>query len=69
MISIYKDFIANKLKGKNVHFKCDCILKMDVVGVVVSYSVRGSEIVYRVRTEDKYIDIGENTPKLQIEIL
>lgn len=65
---VYKDFIANQLKGKTVRFICDCIIKMDIKGLVADYEITNNEIIYIVDTGDKILKIGENTPKLKIEL-
>ena len=50
--------------------KCDCVVALDITGFVVDYRVHGQEIVYLVRDDEtgKVVPIGENTPKLKIEI-
>lgn len=66
----YKEHIMSIFKGKAVHFKCDCLLGLDVRGVVVDTEMMGSEIIYILKTKDgKYIKVGENTPGLRIEFL
>ena len=63
----YKDYIANILLGKKVRIVCDCIIKLDVCGMISDYEVRDGEIIYYINTGDRVVKIGENTPKLQIE--
>ena len=67
---LYKQWIVSLLKGKKVHFWCDCIVKLDIEGVVVDSEVVNSEVVFYVKRDEdaKVIKIGENTPKLNIEI-
>jgi hypothetical protein len=65
----YKQWIANQLRGKKVRFKCDCLVQMDITGTVVDADASKSEIVYTISTDGRFVKIGENTPKLQIEIL
>ena len=64
----YKEFIGNQLKGRTVRFVCDCIVKLDIKGVVVDYEVNNNEIIYFIDTGKKIVKIGENTPKLKIEL-
>lgn len=64
-----KDVLAQTLKGKKVHIKCDCVLNMDFMGVVVDYKIKSNEIVWTIQTNGKLIEIGENHPNLMIEIL
>ena len=63
----FKRYMGNLLKGKKFHFKCDCIIKLDVIGKVVDYEISGQELVLKVDTGGKIISIGENHPKLNIE--
>lgn len=65
---IYKEFVAQHLTGHTVRFICDCIIRLDVTGVVTGYEMNGSEIVYIVDTGDRRVKIGENTPKLEVEV-
>lgn len=65
---IYKEFVAQHLIGYTVRFICDCIIRLDITGVVTGYEMSGSEIVYIVDTGDRRVKIGENTPKLEVEI-
>ena len=65
---IYKEFVAQHLTGHTARFICDCIIRLDITGVVTGYEMNGSEIVYIVDTGDRRVKIGENTPKLEVEI-
>lgn len=65
---IYKEFVTQHLIGHTVHFICDCIIRLDITGVVTGYEMNGSEIVYIVDTGDRRVKIGENTPKLEVEV-
>ena len=65
---IYKEFVAQGLTGHTVRFIFDCIIRLDVTGVVTGYEMNGSEIVYIVDTGDRRVKIGENTPKLEVEV-
>lgn len=67
MTSFY-DYVAKQLVGKKVHFKCNCIVGLDVTGVCVSYEIAKTEIVFIIDTNGKNIRVGSNTPKLQIEV-
>lgn len=69
MTSFY-DYVAKQLVGKKVHFKCNCIVGLDITGVCVSYEIVKTEIVFIVETKNgKHIRVGSNTPNLQIELL
>ena len=64
----YKEFVAQHLTRHTVHFICDCIIRLDITGVVTGYEMNGSEIVYIVDAGDRRVKIGENTPKLEVEV-
>lgn len=69
MISV-KEYIAKQFINKQIHVKCDCLLPIDVSGVVCDYEIVGNEIVLYIKmTNNKIIHIGLNTPSLQIEDL
>lgn len=63
----YKDYIAKYMLGKKFRFYCDCLIKLDITGIVTKYSINGSEIIYLIETEKGPVKIGENTPNLQIK--
>lgn len=52
--------------GKTFHFVCDCVFPMDFIGTIKGYDVSSNEIIFKVETGDKMIDIGENHPKLKV---
>ena len=62
-----KSYIANLFIGKSFHFKCDCIIPIDVIGTVCDANVSSQEIVLSVNTNGKIIHIGLNAPSLVIE--
>lgn len=65
-----KSYIAEGLVGKRLHFKCDCLLHIDIVGVVKGWSEYSGEIIWEVLTEEgKMIKIGMNHPNMFIEEL
>lgn len=65
-----KNYIAEQFINKSFHFKCDCLIPIDVIGNVKEYKITGHEIVLYVMIENnKIIQIGLNTPSLQIESL
>lgn len=63
----FKKYIASQIIGKKLRFRCDCIMKMDIVGVVVDYELISNEIVFSVDVNSKIIKIGENHPDLYIK--
>ena len=68
MIAV-KEYIAKQFLNDTYHFKCDCILPFDVVGVVKDYEFAGNEIVLIVQTSSRLMHIGLNTNGLMIEQL
>lgn len=63
-----KSYMADCLVGKKFHFRCNCLLNIDVVGVVKGWSMYQDEIIWDVFTDSgKFIRIGENHPKMEIE--
>ena len=64
-----KDYIAQQFVGKKLHLKCDCIVGLDVTGPCIKYELSSSEIILIIDTNGRYLPVGLNTPKLQIEIL
>lgn len=64
----FKKFVGEQLKGKTVRFFCDCIISMDLVGLVVDYDVVQNEVVFLVNSCGKIVKISENHPNLQIEL-
>ena len=40
-----KDYIASLFINKTIHVKCDCLLPIDITGIVVDYELIGTEIV------------------------
>ena len=64
-----KNYIAEQFLNKKYHFVCDCIIPLDVIGVVKDYEITGHEIVLIVLTNDRLIHIGLNTSSLQIKAL
>ena len=63
-----KSYIADGLVGKRYHFKCDCLLNIDVIGTVKSWETHQGEIIWSIHTDEgKVIRIGENHPNMNIE--
>ena len=65
-----KTYMADTLVGKRLNFKCECLLNIDVVGIVKSWSLYQGEIIWDVYTDSgKLIKIGENHPNMFIDEL
>lgn len=63
-----KNYIGESFIGKKYHFKCNCIIPIDVVASVTDYDISGNEVILTVINEDnKIIHIGLNAVSLQIE--
>lgn len=63
----FKSYIADKLIGKRLHFKCDCLLGMDYVGIIQDYEFILNEMIFIVDVNGKIVRIGENHPNLYVE--
>ena len=64
-----KDYLAKQMLGKHLHFHCDCIVSMDVDGVVRDYELSQNEIIFIVDVGGKLIRIGENHPNMKISLI
>ena len=62
-----KNYIAEQFLNNAYHFKCDCIMPIDVIGIVKDYEIVGHEIILLVSADNKIIHIGLNTSSLQIK--
>ena len=62
-----KEYIGKSFVGKSYHFKCNCIMNLDISGVVCDYEIIGNEVVLLVMHENKVVRIGLNTPSLMIK--
>lgn len=60
----FKDYIAKEIIGKKLHFKCDCILGLNHIGVIKDYEIKSNEIIFIVDINGKIVKIGENHPNL-----
>lgn len=65
----YKEFVAKQFLNKNVRFKCDCIVPLDVTGKVINFYLEKNEIIYIIESNNKIIKIGENTPNLIVSFI
>jgi len=61
------------LVGKKVKMKSNCEFfpNFNITGKVLSYYIKGPEIVFKVKTNpsQKIIDVGSNMKNLQFEII
>ena len=64
-----KQYIANMFIGKKFHFKCDCIIPIDIIGTVCDTNITQYEIVLLVNVNGKIMYIGLNIPSLVIQEL
>lgn len=62
-----KEYIAKLFIGRTYHFKCDCVIPIDVVGEVKDANTIGNEIVLLVDNGERLIHIGLNSSSLVIE--
>lgn len=64
-----KTYIAKMFLNNTYRFKCDCLIPIDVVGIVKDFEISHSEIILHVLVDSKIIHIGLNSPSLHIEIV
>ena len=64
-----KETFGSLMVGRKARFKCDCLLPIDVTGVVSSFHIESNEIVIVVTTGDRTIKLYENHPNLLVEFL
>lgn len=65
-----KSYLAESLVGKKVHFQCDCVLNIDIIGIIKGWGMNQNEILWDVLIDNgKLIKIGENHPNMNIEVL
>lgn len=65
-----KTHIGEMLFNKKVHFYCNCIMNIDVTGIVKGWKVVSNEVIWEVELSNgKMIKIGENHPNMSMEIL
>lgn len=65
-----KDYIAEQFLGRTYHFKCDCLLALDIIGTVLDYTTTDHEIILHVSLiseKEKIVKLGLNHPNLTIE--
>ena len=62
-----KEYIAKQFINNTYHFTCNCVIPIDVIGIVKDYTITNNEIILLVMTNDKTIRIGLNAASLQIE--
>ena len=65
----FKDYIAQQLIGKKIHFKCNCLFPLDHVGTIIDNEINQNEIIYIVEVNGKIIKIGENHPNLLVKAM
>jgi hypothetical protein len=63
------EYIASLMIGSKYHFKCGCLIALDVEGEVVDWSMSGQELILHVQVQQKIVKIGLNHPHLTIEKL
>lgn len=65
-----KQYIAETFINKKFHFICDCLIPINVKGIVKDYKIANNEIIlYVLINNNKIVQIGLNTPSLQISPL
>ena len=50
----FKEYIASQLIGQTLHFKCDCVFPLDVIGYVQHVEVaKDGEFIYTINSNGK----------------
>lgn len=65
-----KNYIAEQFLGNTYHFKCNCLMALDITGVVLDYTTTDHEIILHISligAEEKIVKLGLNHPNLTIE--
>lgn len=65
--SLIKNIVGNKC-----HFTstCEFFPNFNVKGLIISYYIRGSELIFKMKTNSgKIIDIGSNMKELKYEVI
>ena len=65
-----KDYMAEQFLSNTYHFKCDCLMALDITGVVLDYTTTNHEIILHISLideEEKIVKLGLNHPNLTIE--
>lgn len=65
----FKSYIAQTLIGHHLHFKCECLMNIDVKGKIVDYEIINNEIVFIIDVGGKLIRLGENHPNLNVNAM
>jgi hypothetical protein len=63
----FKEYIASQLIGQTLHFKCDCVFPLDVIGYVQHVEVaKDGEFIYTINSNGKMIKFGSNHPNMMV---
>lgn len=62
-----KNYMAKQFIGKKLHFVCDCLMPINIVGSIKEFEINNNEIIFIVDVGGKLIKIGENHPNLRVE--
>lgn len=62
--------LIKKIVGKKVRFISDCELfpNFNVLGKVISYYIKGNEVLFKTKIGTKTIDVGSNMKNLRFQI-
>ena len=63
--------LIKKLVGQKVNFTSDCEFfpNFNVTGKVISYYIKGNEVIFKTKVSNKTIDIGSNMKNLKFKII
>ena len=63
----FKEYIADQMIGKTLHFKCGCLFPLDKSGTIRDWEIINNEIIFLIDVGGKIIRLGENHPNLYVE--
>ena len=69
MMEDIKTYIAKQFVGGTYHFKCDCLMALDITGTVLDYTIEPHEIILHIGVDKKIVKLGLNHPNLTIKEL
>lgn len=66
-----KHLLGDVMLNKKVHCYCNCLVNLDIVGIIIDYSIENNmETIFHVKLldKDKIIKIGSFHPGMKIDI-
>ena len=69
--SISSPVLIKMLMGKTVHMTSDCEFfpNFNIQGKVIEYRMHNNELIFKIKVNNKLIDVGCNMKNLQFELI